>query len=159
MNVTMNSYSEYLFYGGVKNFIFVCSYIMSLMVDFVPLCLIQVEEIVDVGTFLPEDIHLPSIYVDRIILGENYEKRIQVRNNYCTNPSYYINLFFFDYIIIIQHQVFRNHDEEQLQPINERAAMRRRIIMRTALEFRDGMYSILVFTLVNRLAMHVQCCS
>ena len=30
----------------------------------------------DVGTFAPEDIHLPSIYVQRVVKGENYEKRI-----------------------------------------------------------------------------------
>ena len=39
----------------------------------------EVEEIVDVGTFHPEDIHLPSIYVQRVVEGEHYEKRIEVR--------------------------------------------------------------------------------
>ena len=36
------------------------------------------EEIVDVGTFEPEDIHLPGIYVDRIVCGEVYNKVIEV---------------------------------------------------------------------------------
>lgn len=38
----------------------------------------EVEEIVDVGTFAPEDIHLPHIFVQRVIQGEQYEKRIEV---------------------------------------------------------------------------------
>lgn len=38
----------------------------------------EVEEIVDVGTFAPEDIHLPHIFVQRVIQGEKYEKRIEV---------------------------------------------------------------------------------
>lgn len=38
----------------------------------------KVEEIVEVGTFSPEDIHIPSVYVDTVILGGKYEKRIEV---------------------------------------------------------------------------------
>ena len=38
----------------------------------------QVEEIVETGEFSPEDIHIPSIYVDRVVVGESYEKRIEV---------------------------------------------------------------------------------
>lgn len=40
----------------------------------------EVEEIVEIGEISPEEIHIPSIYVDRIILGKDYEKRIEVRN-------------------------------------------------------------------------------
>ncbi len=43
---------------------------------------IQVEEIVDIGSFPCEDIHLPSVYVDRVIQGEKYEKRIEVSGTY-----------------------------------------------------------------------------
>ena len=39
------------------------------------------EEIVDVGSFPLEDIHLPSLYVDRVVKGEKYEKRIEVTKN------------------------------------------------------------------------------
>ena len=39
---------------------------------------VQVEEIVE-GTFVAEDIHLPHVYVDRVIRGHHYEKRIEVR--------------------------------------------------------------------------------
>jgi 3-oxoacid CoA-transferase len=33
---------------------------------------------VDIGSFAAEDIHIPKIYVHRLIKGENYEKRIEV---------------------------------------------------------------------------------
>lgn len=39
----------------------------------------EVEEIVDVGEIPPEDIHIPHIYVHRVIKGPAYEKRIEVR--------------------------------------------------------------------------------
>lgn len=32
----------------------------------------------DVGSFAAEDIHIPKIYVHRLIKGKNYEKRIEV---------------------------------------------------------------------------------
>ena len=32
----------------------------------------------DVLEFNPEDIHLPSVYVDRVIVGDRYERRIEV---------------------------------------------------------------------------------
>ncbi|XP_027719411.1 succinyl-CoA:3-ketoacid coenzyme A transferase 1, mitochondrial isoform X2 [Vombatus ursinus] len=38
---------------------------------------VEVEEIVDVGSFAPEDIHIPQIYVHRLIQGKTYEKRIE----------------------------------------------------------------------------------
>lgn len=45
------------------------------------LCLpAQVEEVVDVGTFAEEDIHIPSIYVHRVVKGDGYEKRIEVKS-------------------------------------------------------------------------------
>ena len=42
-------------------------------------CVAEVEELVDVGTLDPDHIHVPGIYVDRIIQGEKYEKRIEFR--------------------------------------------------------------------------------
>ena len=42
-------------------------------------CVAEVEELVEVGTLDPDNIHVPGIYVDRIIQGANYEKRIEFR--------------------------------------------------------------------------------
>jgi 3-oxoacid CoA-transferase subunit A len=42
-------------------------------------CVAEVEEIVPVGTLDPDCIHLPSIYVKRMILGAPYEKKIEFR--------------------------------------------------------------------------------
>jgi 3-oxoacid CoA-transferase len=39
----------------------------------------EVEELVEVGELDPDQIHTPGIYVDRIIQGKNYEKRIEFR--------------------------------------------------------------------------------
>jgi len=42
-------------------------------------CVAEVEEIVPVGSLDPDCIHLPSIYVKRMILGAPYEKKIEFR--------------------------------------------------------------------------------
>jgi 3-oxoacid CoA-transferase len=42
-------------------------------------CVAEVEEIVPTGSLSPEEIHLPGIYVQRVILGKGYEKRIEKR--------------------------------------------------------------------------------
>ncbi len=39
----------------------------------------EVEQLVEVGELDPDQIHTPGIYVDRIIQGERYEKRIEFR--------------------------------------------------------------------------------
>uniref|UniRef100_A0A674BL37 Succinyl-CoA:3-ketoacid-coenzyme A transferase n=1 Tax=Salmo trutta TaxID=8032 RepID=A0A674BL37_SALTR len=76
---------------------------------------VEVEEIVDVGTFAPEDIHVPSIYVDRIVKGAVYEKRIEVS-------------------LIV-------YSMETPKPKRKADLLRERIIRRAALEFQDGMYA------------------
>jgi len=42
-------------------------------------CVAEVEELVDVGALDPDAIHVPGIYVDRIVQGEHYQKRIEFR--------------------------------------------------------------------------------
>jgi 3-oxoacid CoA-transferase subunit A len=42
-------------------------------------CVAEVEEIVPVGSLEPDCIHLPSIYVKRMILGAPYEKKVEFR--------------------------------------------------------------------------------
>src|ERR687890_2187796 len=43
------------------------------------ICVVEVEEIVPVGSLDPDCIHLPSIYVKRLILGAPYDKKIEFR--------------------------------------------------------------------------------
>src|SRR5690349_17837072 len=43
------------------------------------ICIGEVEEIVPVGSLDPDCIHLPSIYVKRLILGAPYDKKIEFR--------------------------------------------------------------------------------
>lgn len=54
--------------------------------NFNPLCaqagkitVVEVEELVEVGTLDPDQVHLPSIYVQRIFQGTNYAKPIEQR--------------------------------------------------------------------------------
>jgi 3-oxoacid CoA-transferase subunit A len=42
-------------------------------------CIAEVEEIVEVGELAPDDIHLPGIYVHRLVLNSHPEKRIEKR--------------------------------------------------------------------------------
>ena len=41
--------------------------------------IVEVEEIVETGAFDPDQVHLPGIYVHRIVLNANPEKRIEQR--------------------------------------------------------------------------------
>eukprot|EP00731_Ephydatia_muelleri_P019124 Em0011g1164a len=75
----------------------------------------EVEEIVEPGTFAPENIHLPSIYVKRVVLGEKYERRIERRTT-------------------------RKPGEDTKKAVTEKDLQRLRIVKRAALEFKDGMY-------------------
>jgi 3-oxoacid CoA-transferase subunit A len=41
------------------------------------ICVAEVEELVEVGDLDSNEIHTPAIYVNRIIQGTKYEKRIE----------------------------------------------------------------------------------
>ena len=43
------------------------------------LCIAEVEELVEVGDIDPDQVHLPGIYVDRIVVNAHPEKRIEQR--------------------------------------------------------------------------------
>ena len=43
------------------------------------ICVVEVEEIVEKGTIAPDDVHLPGIYVHRLVLNATPEKRIEKR--------------------------------------------------------------------------------
>ncbi|MBP7566420.1 MAG: CoA transferase subunit A [Burkholderiaceae bacterium] len=42
-------------------------------------CIVEVEKVVEVGELAPDDIHLPGIFVHRIVLNATPEKRIEKR--------------------------------------------------------------------------------
>ena len=42
-------------------------------------CIVEVEHLVETGTLVPDEIHLPGIYVHRIVLNPHPEKRIEKR--------------------------------------------------------------------------------
>jgi 3-oxoacid CoA-transferase subunit A len=43
------------------------------------MCVVEVEEIVPVGSLDPDCIHLPGVYVQRMIVGAPYDKKIEFR--------------------------------------------------------------------------------
>jgi len=76
----------------------------------------EVEEIVEIGEISPDHVHIPNIFVKRIIKGQNYEKRIE-------------------------RLTLRKPEGKSTKPLSPAAQMRERIIRRAALEFKDGMYA------------------
>ena len=42
-------------------------------------CVVEVEQLLEPGALDPDHVHTPGIYVDRILQGKNYEKRIEQR--------------------------------------------------------------------------------
>jgi 3-oxoacid CoA-transferase subunit A len=42
-------------------------------------CVVEVEEVVPVGSLDPDGIHLPGVYVQRMIIGAPYDKKIEFR--------------------------------------------------------------------------------
>lgn len=78
------------------------------------ICIVEVEEIVQPGEIDPADVHLPACYVDRLLIGERYDKQIEFR---------------------IVHQ------EDHKPTITGRDKEgRERIVARAAAEIKDGMY-------------------
>lgn len=78
--------------------------------------IVEVEEIVPVGSIDPEHIHVPSIYVHRIIKGSGYEKRIERLKTQSSLKS------------------------SSVLGSTPAAKQRERIVRRAALEFEDGSY-------------------
>jgi len=77
----------------------------------------EVEEIVEVGDISPENVHIPSIYVQRIIKGPSYEKRIE------------------------RTTLFSPPGDSSKSDKSPAAIMREKIVRRAACEFKDGMYA------------------
>lgn len=80
--------------------------------------IVEVEEIVETGELAADAVHVPSIFVHRVILGKNYEKRIE-RKTLKKEPS----------------------TEASDAPKKPSQIVRERIVRRAALEFEDGMYA------------------
>ncbi|KAG5678519.1 hypothetical protein PVAND_008186 [Polypedilum vanderplanki] len=73
----------------------------------------EVEEIVPIGALQPDEIHLPGIFVHRIIRGK-FEKRIE--------------------------RIKITKPETNEKKLSKEALLRERIVRRVACEYKDGMY-------------------
>lgn len=79
--------------------------------------IVEVEEIVENGCIDPDQVHVPGIYVDRIVLGKDYVKKIE------------------------KTTLSKKSDESISMLVNSPAAqLRETIVKRVALEFKNGMY-------------------
>lgn len=110
------------------------------------------------GSFAAEDIHIPSVYVNRIVEGGGYEKRIEVKmkstefscilyiqmdnslNSIQTLPFPLIN---YRVSPCFQKRTVKKSQQAQPKAKKDSDVVRERIIRRAALEFQDGMYGIL----------------
>ena len=80
------------------------------------ICIAEVDEIVPEGTFEPDSVHLPSVYVHRIVKTEKPEKRVEFKTLHVPGQAPEIP--------------GKGKDKEG----------RERIVKRAAKELRDGMY-------------------
>ena len=48
-------------------------------------CVVEVEEIVPTGSLDPDSVHLPGVYVQRMIVGSPYDKKIEFRTTRSTD--------------------------------------------------------------------------
>jgi len=79
-------------------------------------CIAEVEEIVEAGELHPDEIHLPGVYVHRLVKGDGYEKRIEKRTT-------------------------REAGTDAVASLTAKLSPERlRIVKRAALEFGDGDY-------------------
>lgn len=116
--------------------------------------IVEVEEIVQIGQLDPDQIHLPGIFVDRIVKGPSYEKRIEVglallpRSNIVSpfirmrNHAVIFSRLVSFTIIILYVVSQRCSTKQTVKPkkVTPASKARDRIIRRAALEFKDGMY-------------------
>lgn len=86
--------------------------------------IVQVEELVEPGEIKPDDIHLPGIYIQRIVKGGNYDKRIEkltLRKAAATANG-------------------ESSNADESSGGKSADPGRDRIVKRAAKEFKDGMY-------------------
>ncbi len=82
------------------------------------ICIAEVEELVEAGALDPNHIHVPSIYVQRIFEGKNYEKRIEQRT--ISQP--------------------KSDNPVKEEPSNHKGLDKNQIAKRIAQELKDGYY-------------------
>ena len=101
----------------------------------------------DVGDLDPEAIHLPNIFVDRIVVGGNFEKRIEVTVCKCMQQLYFNTA-------PLQKRTLRKRDNGGGAVGGGKGEeLRERIIRRAALEFEDGMFGTYSTCLLSYVVM------
>jgi len=78
-------------------------------------CIVEVEEIVPIGSIDPDEVHLPDVYVHRVVKGESYIKPVE-------------------------KLTVNKGGVNEIPGTGEQKVMRERIVRRAAKEIKDGMY-------------------
>eukprot|EP00981_Chlorochromonas_danica_P009758 scaffold2809_cov257-Ochromonas_danica.AAC.2 len=78
-------------------------------------CVAEVEELVENGAIHPDNVHLPGIYVHRLLTGQKFTRRFEVLR-------------------------YASKESENIAVEDEATKVRNFIAKRVAKEFRDGMY-------------------
>lgn len=66
-----DSYGNLWFKESARNF----SPLMAMAAN---VTIVEVEELVEIGSIRPEDVHVPGIFVQRILQGSNYQNHIEI---------------------------------------------------------------------------------
>lgn len=89
-------------------------------------CIAEVEELVEIGELKPDEIHVPSVYVHRIVHAPKYEKRIEFRTT--TVPK------------AATGGDAKASGSADAKKDPKTLSVREKLARRAALEFSDGMY-------------------
>jgi hypothetical protein len=117
--VTLNMVSR----GSARNF-------NPVMAKAAKVTIAEVEEIVPTGSLAPGDIHLPGIFVNRLVVGDHFEKRIERLTLGDGKGG----------LLKVQKGVSKNGQPEAAQDgVDEAEQKRTRIVRRAAREFQVGL--------------------
>ena len=90
-------------------------------------CIVEVEEIVPAGSIDPDHVHLPHIFVKRLIQWDTYQKRIEFRTTSSSTAD-------------LEDAILAKQKKKGKTNLDKVLIKRKRLAMRAAKEIKNGMY-------------------